>query len=1162
MNRLCVALLLLCCSLALPAPMAPTPFATAGKTNQVPSLDGKLDEACWQPTTSAVLKAFVMTDFSTPASAQTQARVCWDAESLYIGVICDEPNIKAIRRYATERDDALWRDDCIEIFIDSNHDRSSFYQIIVNANGAVYDSRSPGDANWNADIRAAGSVGETSWSVEVAIPFKDIGGAPKSGDVWGFNIGRERYAGDEHLSIWSPTYAKFLEPSRFGELRFAQQPASLLLEPPAAWTFGPHIVSVLGNEDENPTAHLLRDWPAQLERRWATPEPTIGAGKYAEGQSLPNRWEARVTTVDGSEVACVLEQKAGDTVLCRQSLPIVISPRPVTAELARVLLGLRDTAGGFDHFGDDISRLMDETEQVLTRLVTDSASTEQPLTQEQWRAIWAEQNSLLTRVKGLAYIVWTKSPWEGLERDEMPGSLHPDPGVRMVGCGNETESAVVCISNPTNVTFEARVKLSSLQLETPQILADLQAANLLMNGDFSQGEQNGTPLEWRRIEAKAGYMLEQQPDGSRAFVLTGEPGQPAAANFRQPVELEGGKQYTLIAELSAENLPAAEGQVYVINNGWTWSTNVVPMTPTSGRMTYVRSFTPRAGGQHQVVLRISSPDGGTIRFHDIKLIEGGQDSPVFSPESIALHEVLYQDLRGGKTVADPLPVMNQAHSIMVPAKQTRQVWLSLSTGSLPPGRYRGSLAITPMDATLPGKSAPIEIDILPVRLPDRMPINVFNWDYAKDEHYVRDLVAHRNNTFLLSTGCRMSFDAQGNPKAPVDWRGYDGLLQVKLRHAREQGGIILFSYGIIRDFHNGPATSHGWEFMSEPWQRAFKAWVIEFERHLRDDIGMGHEEYAVQLWDEATGQNAALTVQAGEFMRGFAPKMRTCMDGAQNLAEVRALDPVIDLWIPHMTTLYSHAEKTELRALYRQLSERGEPVWTYTCSTEMKALDPLDYYRLKEWRVWDLGLEGSCYWAYNSWRGDPWNDFDGEIADCGTIYDGQTGPISSRRWEATLEGRDDYLTMHTLREAARRAGKETGDTVAALIGSIVAETIASPRDLELFGRQRARLLEATRRHCAAHIPSLTAPPSFSYAGGAVTCSWAADQPTAGCLYYRVSGDAEFSTLDFDMAAKHRGVTAPMLSGRNIEWYLLYWNEDGGMAAEVSGLSQSGWFVTG
>ena len=162
----------------------------------------------------------------------------------------------------------------------------------------------------------------------------------------------------------------------------------------------------------------------------------------------------------------------------------------------------------------------------------------------------------------------------------------------------------------------------------------------------------------------------------------------------------------------------------------------------------------------------------------------------------------------------------------------------------------------------------------------------------------------------------------------------------------------------------------------------------------------------------------------------------------------------------------------------------------------------------------------------------------------------------------TLEGRDDYLTMHTLQQAARRAGKETGETVDALITSIVSETIASPRDLELFARQRARLLDATRRHCAAHIPSLTAPPSFAYADGAVTCFWAADQPTAGRLYYRVNGDAEFRTLDFGMAGEHRGVTAPILSGRNMEWYLLYWNEDGGMAADVSGLSQSGWFVTG
>jgi hypothetical protein len=287
--------------------------------------------------------------------------------------------------------------------------------------------------------------------------------------------------------------------------------------------------------------------------------------------------------------------------------------------------------------------------------------------------------------------------------------------------------------------------------------------------------------------------------------------------------------------------------------------------------------------------------------------------------------------------------------------------------------------------------------------------------------------------------------------------------------------------------------------------------------------------------------------------------MRTCMDGAQSVAEVKAMDPVIDLWIPHQSALYQRAEAAELRALYRTLMEKGEPVWTYTCSTNMKALEPLDYYRLKEWRVWDLGVQGSCYWAYNSWRGDPWNDFDGPIADCGAIYDGPQGPISSRRWEATREGREDYLYLHMLREAGRRAGGETQATIDALLTSLVKEVLAHSRDLEVFQGARARLIELLKVHCGASPPELTRGPEFAPTEGGVTCAWETDQPAAGRLLYRVPGDAEWTTLDFDRDRTHRAVIADLPAKRSFEWYLLWWGQPGGMGFSLQGLQPEGWF---
>ncbi len=1170
MRSLCVLALLTLNTLALAAPLAPTPLATVGKTDKPPAIDGKLDDACWQAGASAVLSNFVLPDMSALATVQTEARLCYDAQKLYLGVRCEEPNIASLRAYSKTRDEAVWRDDCIEIFLDANHDRKSYYHVIVNSLGTIFDASEPGDESWNAAIEAKASVGDDSWTAELAIPFADLGGAPEVGAIWGFNLGRERYAGEENLSIWSPTYAKFHEPDRFGEIVFAETPAGVVCNFEGEPSFGLNNAAVFTVRAAAPSVSILRDWPGEVPRDWETPAPKVEKGEAVQsGQA----WQARYRLVDGSETALVIEQKQDGNPVFRQAFPVNITPQPRTAALAGQLLALEGRfhprqgnegqVAGYEQFSEEIGALLAEGRETLMGFIQGNLTRADAMSAQEWRQAATAQEALLARLGGLAYVVWTKSPWEGLERDEMPSSLYPNATVSLSACSNEIESGDFVITNLSDRLLEGRLKISALRLIRQEQIAAEAAANLLENSDFSlDADEDGIPDGWRRIEVKGSYALEKQEDGSTAFVLSGGKGEAVKSNFRQTVSLKPGEQYTLIAELSAENLLPGTGYVHVINNGWTWSTAVQPVAPSSGRMQYLRSFTAPTSDSFQVVLRLESPAGGTIKFHSVKLLEGGAKERLFSSDCIAVHDVLFQDLRVGRTVADPLPKMNEARTIRVAPGESRQVWLNLDTSALPPGDYRANVTITPFDRELPTKTVPLQVSVLPVRLPDKMPIAVYNWDYAKDENYVRDLAAHRNNTFLINTGCRAEFDENGNLTKPVDWSSYDKLLQVKLRYARECGGIVLFSYGIIRDFNSKYSRRFGWDFMSEPWKKAFKTWVQEFERHLRDDIGMSYDEYAVQLWDEATGQNAELTVQGGEFLRSFAPKVRTCMDGAQSVAEVKAMDHVIDLWIPHQSALYHRAEAEELRALYKTLMDKGEPVWTYTCSTNMKALDPLDYYRLKEWRVWDLGVQGSCYWAYNSWRGDPWNDFDGPIADCGTIYDGPDGPISSRRWEATREGRDDYLYLHMLRRAGERAGGETQARIDALLTSLVKEVLASPKDLTVFEAARARLIEVLRKYCGSDPAKLTKEPEFATAKGRATCTWATDEPSAGRLFYRVPGDAAWQTQDFDTTRAHSSTLTGLPLQRNFEWYLLWWSEGGAMSFDLSGLEPEGWFSTG
>lgn len=1155
-------LLLAALNLALPAlaaEMLPTPIATAGKTAVAPALDGVLDDACWARD-AAVLRGFVSLDGARSASPPTDARLCWDDARLYVGVRCVEPQVKSLLARCTARDDGVWRDDCVELFLDTNLDRTSYYHVIVNSIGTVYDETVPGGPAWNADLQVAARVGEDEWTVELAIPWSDLGGAPESGATWGVNVGRERYAGATDLSAWSSTYGTFLVPDRFGTLRFAEQPGGLAWELPAEPGFGRNELFLRTAREAVPALSLRRDWPAGLERTWETPAPTVATAPQVEvDPPLTHGWTGSFRLVDGSETALVIEQSDGGSVLFRQALPLSLTPPARTAQLAREALALSERIATLPALREELDELVTQVRVAVADFVAANLERDDALTPAQWAAEAAIQQGLLARITGLSYISWTQSPLLGLERTQMPASLRQESSLMLSACVNEVECAALNVSNLSMEPFEGRVTVDDLRLVAP-VGAEVDAANLLTNADFAADEDaDGIPDGWIAVGREGSWALEPQGDGSTAFVLSGTG--PTQVNFRQNVDLEPGKTYTLIAEISAQDLPPGAAYVHVINQGWTWSTAVAPITPTSARSEYSRSFTAPDSPRFQVVLRLDSPADGVVRFHRVRLIEGGVEEVTFAPECITLHQAEYQDLRVGRTVADPLPVMNEAGMLRVAPGESRQVFLTVDTSALPPGEYATTVRIKPCTRERPLKAVPMRVRVLPVRLPERMPIATYNWDYAANERYVEDLVAHHTNSFLLSTSCRMNFDAQGEPTGPVDWASYDQMLQVKLRHARANGGIIVFSYGIVRDFETTMRSAHGWEFMSEPWRRAFRAWVLEFERHLRDDIGMGYEEYAVQLWDEATGANAHLTLEAGQFLRSFAPRMRLCMDGAQSPDEVRMLDPVIDLWIPHWQALRNRDSSPELRALYAEIAARGEPVWHYTCNTNMKALDPLDYYRLKEWQVWELGLGGSCYWAYNSWRGDPWDDFDGEIADCGAIYDGPGAPITSRRWEATRDGREDYQALHLLREAGRAAGGETTHRVQAFIDALVAEVLAAPTDVAVFERARGRLLDVLAEHCGANPPVLTTEPGFAVTPGEVRVTWVTDRPTEGLLRYRIPGDARWRELRFDHAPAHDAILTDLPARRSVEWYLLWWDDTGATGANVSGLMQEGWFAT-
>ncbi len=185
-----------------------------------PVIDGELSEACWQQ--AAKTDQFVRVMKGPAEIQQTLVQAAYDDANLYIGVTCLEPNPGAISARVTTRDmSAVMGDDAVEIFLRPSLDGPDYYQLSANSLGTRYDGKAF-EAGWNADWKAAGSVGEDAWRLECAISFESLGGVGAPGVVWGFNVCRDRQAGGEtEWSAWSDTMGGFHTPERFGHLVFA-----------------------------------------------------------------------------------------------------------------------------------------------------------------------------------------------------------------------------------------------------------------------------------------------------------------------------------------------------------------------------------------------------------------------------------------------------------------------------------------------------------------------------------------------------------------------------------------------------------------------------------------------------------------------------------------------------------------------------------------------------------------------------------------------------------------------------------------------------------------------------------------------------------------------------------------------------------------------------
>jgi hypothetical protein len=180
------------------------PSLDAVRTDKIVEIDGKLDEPAWQ-------KAWVESNFvqnypneGKDPSEQTELRVLYDDEALYIGIRCYDREPRKIVSRLTRRDRDIDADKVV-VSISSKNDKASAFTFQVNAANVQVDGTRFNDTDastdWDGIWYSETSRDDKGWIAELAIPLAAL---RYSGDATSFGFQVRRYVERrQEIDEWS-----------------------------------------------------------------------------------------------------------------------------------------------------------------------------------------------------------------------------------------------------------------------------------------------------------------------------------------------------------------------------------------------------------------------------------------------------------------------------------------------------------------------------------------------------------------------------------------------------------------------------------------------------------------------------------------------------------------------------------------------------------------------------------------------------------------------------------------------------------------------------------------------------------------------------------------------------------------------------------------------
>lgn len=208
------------------APGGAPPALRALRVVTPPRLDGDvLGDPAWEGVPAATGFRQEQPDEGQPASEETDVRIVFTADTLFVGVVCHDRTPDGIIVSDARRDAGLDDTDSFRIIFDTYRDQLNGFVFGTNPAGIEYDGQVTNEGqgggglaigqrqqsgsgggfniNWDGAWEVRSRITEGGWSAEFAIPFRTLRFPAGAGRIWGVNFQRNIRRRNER-DYWAP----------------------------------------------------------------------------------------------------------------------------------------------------------------------------------------------------------------------------------------------------------------------------------------------------------------------------------------------------------------------------------------------------------------------------------------------------------------------------------------------------------------------------------------------------------------------------------------------------------------------------------------------------------------------------------------------------------------------------------------------------------------------------------------------------------------------------------------------------------------------------------------------------------------------------------------------------------------------------------------------